>query len=131
MDQAMDNPFLDFLVCQGAVPAERAAGLGRHLRTAREPIGTIAFSYGMLAGGDIDEILDEQRNRHRPFGEIAIEKGLLTSEQVRKLLCLQELRAATETAEALALSDVCPMEDAIEYLGRFLTGARQHLPCTV
>lgn len=115
----MRRAFLKFLAAKGVVPADRVEDLWNTLRNAPEPIGSIAFSHGMITGGDIDVILDEQRNRYRPFGEIAMEMGMLRRDQVEALLLIQQMRAALETAEALALSGFCSIEEARSELGRF------------
>jgi hypothetical protein len=119
----MRKAFLDFLIDEGVLAADRLNDLKAVLRGAPEPIGGIAFSYGMITGGDIDTILDEQRRNYRPFGEIAMGLGMLTRTQVDSLLRVQEMRAAVETAEALALAGVCSMDDIMSHLGRFFTGA--------
>jgi hypothetical protein len=115
----MRKAFLEFLVAEGIVPAGQVEDLGSLLRGAREPIGSIAFSFGMITGGDIDVVLDQQRKDYRPFGEIAMELGMLSRQQVEALLRIQEMRGATETAEALALSGICSIEDVTAQLGRF------------
>ena len=126
----MRKAFLEFLVTAGSIPPERLNHIQSLLRGVPEPIGSIAFSYGMITGGDIDDILDEQQTDHRPFGEIAITKRLLTRDQVETLLGVQRMRAATETAEALALSGMCPMEQVMKLLGRFLSQCQNSILCT-
>jgi hypothetical protein len=116
----MRKGFLKFLAAEGVIDPDRVRSFQETLRAAPEPLGVIAFRYGIITGGDIDDILDTQRHDDRPFGEIAVEKGLLTSQQVRTLLCVQQMRAATESAEALALAGVCPIEEMMTQLGRFL-----------
>ncbi|HVP13221.1 MAG TPA: hypothetical protein VMV94_18755 [Phycisphaerae bacterium] len=117
----MRKAFLDFLVAENILAAAQLENLGGVLRGAREPIGSIAFSFGMITGSDIDVVLDEQRRDYRPFGEIAMEMGMLTRHQVEVLLRVQEMRGATETAEALALSGICSIEEVTAQLGRFFS----------
>jgi hypothetical protein len=117
----MRNEFLSFLVEEKLLPPDRGERFYKTLQCAPEPIGAIAFRYGLITGADIDDILDEQRRAHRPFGEIAVSKDLLTETQVEALLYIQQLRGATEAAEALALANVCPVERLMTYLGRFLS----------
>lgn len=117
----MRKDFLNFLAAEGTIPADRLDDLGAVLRNAPEPIGRIAFSYGMISGSDIDLVLDEQQRDYRRFGEIATSMGMLTREQVEMLLRVQAFRSATEATEALGLAGVCSLEDAIQQLGRFLT----------
>lgn len=125
----MRKAFLEFLVAEGSIPPEQLERVRSLLRGAPEPIGLIAFGYGMISGGDIDEILDEQQPGGDRFGEIAVRKGVLTQEQVDTLLSVQQMRAATETAEALALSGVCGMEQVVSLLGRFLSQCHELTLC--
>jgi hypothetical protein len=126
----MRKVFLEFLTGHGLISPEQFDQIQGLLRGAPEPIGSIAFSYGMIAGKDIDSILDEQRRMYRPFGEIAVSKGLLTNEQVETLLGIQRIRAAAESAEALALSGTCTIQEIIPQLGRFLLQYQDSLLCT-
>jgi hypothetical protein len=125
----MRKAFLEFLTAERTIPPGQLDRIRGLLRGAPEPIGSIAFSYGMITGGDIDAILDDQRTSHEPFGEIAIGKGLLTRDQVDRLLSVQQIRAAMETAEALALSGICTSEQVMVQLGRFLTQAHDAILC--
>ena len=95
----------------------------RDIRTmlcvAREPIGSIAFRYGMLSAGDIDCILEEHLASYRSFGQIMVEMGILIREQFKSLLYVQQIQAVVEIAEALALSGLCPVDEIMGHLGRF------------
>ncbi len=117
----MRKAFVEYLVAQGLLPPSGAGSLRDLLRGAPEPIGSIAFSYGMITGSDIDAILDEQRESHSPFGEIARRMGMLTRAQIETLLRIQQVRAATEIAEALALSGLCSSDDIVAHLGQFFS----------
>ena len=122
----MRKEFLSFLAEANLVPLDKTESFSQTLQCAPEPIGGIAFRYGLVTGADIDAVLDEQRRAYRPFGEIAVSQGLLTEKQVEVLLYIQHLRGATEAAEALALAEICPIERLIGYLGQFLS-SRQSL----
>jgi hypothetical protein len=122
----MRKEFLEHLAASGVVPAGSLSDLHYVLRGAREPIGAIAFRYGMITGSDIDLVLEEQRHSYRRFGEIAMSMGLLTRAQVETLVRIQHLRLVTETAEALVLAGICPLHRVTIELGRFLV--RQELP---
>ena len=50
----MRRAFLEFLADDGMVPADRIEELWNMLRSAPEPIGSIAFSHGMIT--DIDDL---------------------------------------------------------------------------
>lgn len=117
----MRTEFLRFLTEQQLVPVDRTGSFAKALQCAPEPIGAIAFRYGLITGSQIDDILDEQRREYRPFGEIAVDKEMLTTAQVETLLYIQHFRSAVETAEALALAGVCPAERLVVHLGRFLS----------
>lgn len=122
----MRKAYLEYLVEQGILSPDKLNIALERLHTPPEPIGSIAFSHGLLSCQDIDCILDEQRHSRLQFGQIAVQRGLLTSAQIETLLQIQQTRAASEVAEALALSGLCPPVLALEYLGRFLmsmTGA--------
>ena len=117
----MRKAFFEFLVAEGVLAPTELDRVRNMLRAAPEPIGSIAFGYGMITGADIDTILDEQRTDYRQFGEIAVAKRLLTREQVEILLGIQLIRAATEIGEALVLAGICPMERIMPLLGQFLS----------
>jgi hypothetical protein len=117
----MRKAFFEFLVAEGVLAPTELDRVQKMLRAAPEPIGSIAFGYGMITGADIDTILDEQRTDYRQFGEIAIAKRLLTREQVEILLGIQLIRAATEIGEALVLAGICSMERIMPLLGQFLS----------
>jgi chorismate-pyruvate lyase len=117
----MRKAFFEFLASEGIFPASRIDELWGLLRSTPEPIGSIAFSHGLITCGDIDIILDQQRLCHRPFGEIAMEMGMLTRKQVEALLMVQQTRAAVEIAEALALAGICALDEMKTQLGRFFT----------
>jgi hypothetical protein len=124
---SMRKAFLKYLADEGMIDQAEVDRFHDRLRAAPEPIGAIAFRYGMITGGEIDEILDDQRHDDRPFGEIAIAKGLLSAEQVNTLLCVQQIRAATESAEALALSNVIRIDELAPKLGHFLYSVQENV----
>lgn len=115
----MHTSFLDSLAQRGVIPETKLACV-RAAARQREPIGAIAFRYGLLRGEDIDDILDEQRRSGRQFGEIAVARGFLSQRQVDDLLRVQEMRRLTETAEVLVLSGVCAFADAVREMAQFL-----------
>ena len=125
----MRATFLDFLTAEGVLPSEQVEQIQGLLGTTPESMSSIAFSYGMLTGDDIDEILDEQRTTSRSFGEIALTKGLLTAEQIRTLIAIQPIRTTARVAEALVLARVCPVEEIMSHLSRFLSQHPDSITC--
>ncbi len=114
----MRNQFLDFVAQTGrANPAllERIRGDRPH----REPLGALAFRHGLIGGDEIDAILDEQRRARRPFGQIAVERGFLTQEQVADLLKLQNLNDVVEAAESLIVTRTAPFDAAVSAFAAF------------
>jgi hypothetical protein len=122
----MPHPFVDFLIEREVIPANVAKRLSER-QVIREPIGMIAASHGILNALQIDKILDRQRGGKDRFGEIAVNLGFLTHEQVQILIKIQEFRTSSEIAEALALSGVLSVEDAGRYLGAYLMRDREVL----
>ncbi len=116
----MEMDFLEFLAAERVLTPDQAARVRERTGKMREPIGSIAFSYGLVSGDDVDLILSEQRREHRPFGEIAAAMGVLTRVQVEALVRVQQVRSAVETAEALVLADAAPPGAVFGALGRFL-----------
>lgn len=121
----MTNPFVEFLINRHLVPASVARQLTENKRYVREPIGMIAVSHGLLKPNQIDDILDRQRGSKARFGDIAVELGFLTREQVETLVKIQEFRTTADIAEALALAGVTSCEDVTQYLGAFLLHDRE------
>lgn len=119
----MRDAFIEFLAEHAPITPESGERLRAIGRGAPEPIGSIAFKYGLIGTADIDIILDVQRKNHRPFGAIAIDLGILTKPQLNALLKVQQMRYAVEIAEALALSGALEVEEIMSHLGEFLTKA--------
>src|SRR6188768_1451570 len=114
----MGRSFTEFLGAEGVVSPAQLENVRALTNKVREPIGSIAFSYGLLSGEDVDLILSEQRRERRQFGEIAASMGVLTNAQVAALLRVQHVRGASETAEALVLAGLAPPEAVFAALGR-------------
>lgn len=117
----MHTEFLTYLAEQGAMPRHLLDRAKSSIRHAPEPIGSLAFLHGLIRAADIDDILDEQRRSRRPFGHIAKEKGLLTEEQIRRLLAVQRIRGAVSACETLILSGAAPTEVVSRHLAAFLS----------
>ena len=121
----MVHPYVQFLVERDLIPANVAKRLRENRNFVRQPIGMIAVSHGLLQPNHIDAILDQQRHSDARFGDIAVEMGYLSRDQVNKLVKVQEFRAAADITEALALGGVFSVEDANRCLGSYLVGDRE------
>ena len=117
----MNQRFIGFLAGRGVISEAVAERMAHSRSCVREPIGMIAVGHGLLRPDQIDLILDRQRNSSLRFGDLAIELGCLTQEQVELLLAIQEFRASAAAAEAMALAGTLPWDDVVRYLGAFLT----------
>ena len=121
----MRKEFIEYLAGERFLPTDTLEAVRGLLRSAPEPIGTLALRYGIIAAGDIETVLDEQRETRMPFGEIAVSQGLIQRDQLDALLRVQQVRAAVEIAEAIALSRICSVDDIMAHLGRFLLRAAE------
>jgi len=122
----MQHPFIEFLIERDLIPASVGKRLMDQRSYIREPIGMIAVGHGILRPNEIDIILDRQRERKElRFGEVAIELGFLTEQQVEILVKVQAFRTSADISEALALAGVLSCEDAARYLGTFLVCDRE------
>ena len=121
----MQHPFVEFLIARDLVPKNVGDLLSGTCRVVREPIGMVAVGHGVLSADQIDGILDRQRESQKLFGEIAVELGFLTPEQVETLVKIQEFRVGAQISEALALAGVLSCEESIQYLGAYLVRDRE------
>lgn len=117
----MTREFTEFLAAERVITPEQTERVQEVASKVREPIGSIAFSYGLLSGDDVDVILNEQRKQHRQFGEIAAAMGMLTRAQVESLVQVQHIRGVMEIAEALVLAGVTDAAAMFRAVGRFLS----------
>jgi hypothetical protein len=66
-------------------------------------IGALLLRLGLLDLSQIDEILDIQENDKRLFGEIAVDLGFLTEDQVRAVIAIQCYHQFVEVAENMVI----------------------------
>jgi hypothetical protein len=91
---------------------------------ARDPVGRLALLHGIIEPSAIDDILKRQQASNDYFGQIAIQMGLLTPEQLRTLLAGQAIRGCAEVLEDLILAGRLPLPDGIAALAEFLSSER-------
>ncbi|MCH7813301.1 MAG: hypothetical protein IID40_04695 [Planctomycetes bacterium] len=127
----MTTAFADYLTQRGNIPPGTAQEMSAWVAQSRTPIGLIAMGHGLLAGPQIDEVLERQRKSRTRFGEIAVEMGLLSKTQVDTLLEIQRFRQSADLAEGLALTGALSFEQASEALADFLRSeaTNELIPC--
>jgi len=81
--------FAEFLYYSGRIPWRMVAESIAWQRSQRPPIGRIAVGWGHLTEAGVREVLESRRREGRlavPFGEHALQRGLLTPFQLLALL---------------------------------------------
>ena len=95
--------FADPLYDPGYVTRDRLAEAIRNWRGRPDTLGAIALKVGVLTMEQIDALLEEQAHEHKLFGQVAIEREFLTSEQVERLWGIQELDAELHLGKVLVV----------------------------
>lgn len=101
----MRESFVRYLAESGLVPEPEARRASSATLCFRELIGVIAVSHGLLTMQQVDTVLAHLTDGRR-FGEVAVELGFLTPDQVRMLLEVQELHELVEIGEELLLRGI-------------------------
>lgn len=78
--------FLNYLVEKEKISNSQRALVQEQQQSARVKLGLIAVAEKLMTGKQTDEINALQRQTDRRFGDLAIEKGYLTEEQLDHLL---------------------------------------------
>ena len=116
----MPIAFAEFLLRQERISSETAQNVSDWVSEARLPIGMIAVAHGLLSYQQIDELLKRERSPDTRFGDVVVEMGFLTRDQVETLLAIQRFRQSMDLAERLAVAGVLPLRQAASALGEFL-----------
>jgi len=74
------------------------------IRLRVQPIGEIAVQHGLLTTEQVVRVCDEQKNREMLFGELAKELGFLTGEQLE---CLIKAKQEYDQVVDEALNQYC------------------------
>jgi len=82
--------FGQFLIEQGAVNSDQIRAALQLMEKENRSLGTLAEAGGILTAGEAAKVNAQQRHCDLPFGELAVEMGLLSEEQVDYLLGFQE-----------------------------------------
>ena len=96
-------------------------------------IGALALRMNLMSDTELNEILEVQDVQGGYFGEIAVEKGFLTSAQVRRLLEIQNLHDQLYLAEKWVIEGKLDVPSLINRLAMFLSrrgGEGERKPAT-
>ena len=98
------SPFMRFVIDRLGLNESHFPDVA-NVTDAGNTIGAICVRLGLINVFDIDRIIEVQRSeRHRRFGEIAIDLGLLSSAGLDGVLALQHFYRAVEPAVLLVIS---------------------------
>ena len=92
--------FGQYLIEQGVVDSEQVRAALELMERENRSLGELATAEGILTVQDADKVNAEQRHRDCPFGELAIEMGLISEAQIDGLVRLQE-RSRLRIGQAL------------------------------
>lgn len=121
----MQLRFLQFLASRGRVSPAECERLSRGKRQFREVVGAIALAHELITLDQLDEILDQLTADSR-FGEVAVRLGHLTSDQVERLLVIQEMQEVMEICELLLLRGMFTRDALLREVGLFFNSAGIH-----
>jgi hypothetical protein len=82
--------FGQYLIEAGAISAAQLREALDLIESDYEKIGELAVKHGYIEKGDVLRLHREQRYIDAPIGQLAIERGLMTEEQLNKLLTIQQ-----------------------------------------
>lgn len=81
-----------YLVRNGIISAEELVGALEVQNRTNVPIGQLAIEERLMSAREVFQVLHYQRDmlhRHELFGEIAVDKGFITHDELQRLLVLQ------------------------------------------
>jgi len=81
--------FGQYLIESGEVNAEQVRAALNLMDAENRSIGELAVEGRLISTADADKVNAEQRSHDMPFGELAVEMGLLNEEQIDNLVQLQ------------------------------------------
>jgi hypothetical protein len=83
-------------------------------------IGALSLRLDALTLENIDAIIEQQAREPKLFGELAVKLGFLSTEEVARLLEIQQMHWALELGEMLVLAGLIDLPRLAELLARFL-----------
>lgn len=106
----------DYLIQKGTISETQFLNLKEEQKKTRVKLGLIAVSEKMITEKQADEINRKQAVMDKRFGDIAVELGYLTNDQVGRLLSLQgnPYMLFTQTASDMGILSVADIESAMD-----------------
>jgi CheY-specific phosphatase CheX len=112
--------FGQFLIDQGVVDSDQIRAALQLMDEENRSLGELAEAGGILTAEESAKVNAQQRYCDLPFGDLAVEMGLLSDEQVEYLVGFQE-QARLRIGQALVRLDFLPNERLLKLLVRFET----------
>ncbi len=78
--------FGSYLLRKNAVTPEQLQAALSRIETSHIKLGTLAIHKGLMVASEVDQVCFLQTREDKRFGELAVEKGFLTDEQLGDLL---------------------------------------------
>ena len=106
---------------RGVVSADEFAEAVSRQIADRPPLGSVAIARGKLSKSEVADICAAQVNAgHKRFGEVAVEMGLLTDDDVDELLAVQSesVPDLLEIFEKMGTLTRSQLETAVALWGR-------------
>jgi hypothetical protein len=114
--------FGNYLADQEIVTPDQLSRLPVEAWRSEDSVGRISLFHGLIDALGIMRIITQQEKTHELFGQIAVQQGHLTEDQLKTLLAGQSVRACVELAEELALAGHLELRPAlkavVDYLSR-------------
>ena len=124
MKFAKSNDFLSFLADRLKLEAGEMPVPGEWLYMANT-IGAIALRSNVISLEQLECILDKQEEmqdaneKHKLFGQLAIDLGYLTQHEVDRLLELQQINIQFSLAGQLVLADSLDLESLLDVMREY------------
>jgi len=110
--------FGQFLIENGVVDSDQIRAALKLMEEENRSLGTLAEAGGILTAEEAAKVNAQQRTCDVPFGELAVEMGLLSEEQVEYLLGFQE-QTRLRIGQALVRQGALANDRLLELLVQF------------
>jgi hypothetical protein len=115
--------FGDYLCEKGCVTRDQLADGLRRWPGHTDTVGALGLKLGFLDMLQIDALLDEQSRRKKLFGELAVDQGFMTPDQVRGLLDVQRVDRSLDLGKVLIVCGHLTPQALIEALAGYMAAA--------